>query len=187
MSIRPDMSILDRPSPLITRPPVLSGGELVHASEALSPRESAMRTQMVCLMIANGEPISSVATKLKLSEKLVENIVMIPSSMEMIVRFQHDIAPEPRQRIGKMASIALDVQTRLLLGSAPDSVKAMVSENVLNRAMGKATQVIETRTLHFDLKDAAAIDNAMKASQEKLKRIEDLQKTLAISVSSRAA
>lgn len=166
---------------------MLSGGELVHASEALSPRESAMRTQMVCLMIANGEPISSVATKLKLSEKLVENIVMIPSSMEMIVRFQHDIAPEPRQRIGKMASIALDVQTRLLLGSAPDSVKAMVSENVLNRAMGKATQVIETRTLHFDLKDAAAIDNAMKASQEKLKRIEDLQKTLAISVSSRAA
>lgn len=142
---------------------------------------------MVCLMVANGETIEAVARKLQTTEKVIEMYLKTPQAQDMVVRFQHDIAPEPRARVAKMANVALDVQTRLLLGGASDTVKASVAQSVLDRHLGKATQVLETRSMHFDLKDSVAIDNALKASQEKLKKIEDMQKRLAISVTARAA
>lgn len=153
----------------------------------MSPREVQLRNQMVCLMVANGETIEAVARKLQTTEKVIEMYLKTPQAQDMVVRFQHDIAPEPRARVAKMANVALDVQTRLLLGGASDTVKASVAQSVLDRHLGKATQVLETRSMHFDLKDSVAIDNALKASQEKLKKIEDMQKRLAISVTARAA
>jgi hypothetical protein len=156
--------------------------EVEVAGVVMSPREEHLTRQMVCLLVANGESIVSVAGKLGLTESCVEATVMSQRGLEMIVRFQHDIAPDPFVRVKKMASIALDVQTRLLLGPASDTVKAKVANEVLDRAHGKATQVIETHSMHFDLKDAMQVEKAIAASSEKLRRIEEMQKKLTVPV-----
>jgi len=97
----------------------------------------------------------------------------------MIIRMMHDANPDPLVRIRKLSSIAIDAQARLLLSSttAP-AVLAKVSQDVIDRAQGKATQVTESRVLTFDMSNMGKIDEGIKAVQERLERIEATRKRL---------
>lgn len=149
----------------------------------LSPREQELTKKMVCLLIANGETIEETARKLTMSPNEVYAITSDERWADVIVRMQSDSSPTPQERVKKMTSIALDVQTRLLLNpSTPPAVRAKVAQDVSDRGMGKAVQSLEIKSLHFDLKDAVAVDRALKASHEKLQRIEDLKKRLSLPV-----
>ena len=146
-------------------------------------REKALKVQMVCLLVANGESVDVTARKVGMSAKEVQTMIGRPDSMDMIVRFQADGGKPVSQRIKSLAQIAVDVQTRLLLDPATaPTVRAKVAQEVIDRSEGKAIQVTENRNLSFDMKDAAAIDRQMVAQVQKLERIEQMQKKLAISV-----
>lgn len=148
-------------------------------------REQELLTKMVCLLVANGESMDVVAKKLTLPVREVHAIAGRPESIDMIVRFQADGGKSVVQRVKSLAQIAVDVQTQLLLDpkTAP-TIKAKVAQEVIDRAEGKAIQVTENRNLNFDLKDAAAIDRQMVAQMQKLERIEQMQRKLAIDVPS---
>lgn len=149
-------------------------------------REEELLRQMVCLLVANGEGQDAVAKKLDLTAMQVRSIVSQPASMDLIVRFQAETSSSVSQRVKKLAHLAVDVQTRILLDekTAP-AVRAKIAQEVLDRAEGKAVQVVENRNLNFDLKDAQAIDRQMAAQMQKLQRIEDMQRKLAIPVATR--
>lgn len=164
--------------------PDLSALEVETASPvAASLREQELNLKIVCLMIANGETPEATAKKSGNKLEWVRKVIGSPVGMDLIIRLQHESNPDPQVRIRKMASIALDAQTRLLLSpSTPHSVLAKVSNDVADRAFGKAIQVTENRNLNFDLKDARKLDDSIRATEEKLKRIADMQKKLALPV-----
>lgn len=171
----PQLKLLDLNGPPRSTP--APSGSVVSFNE----QELAMK--MVCLLVANGETTKATAQKCGCDESWVRKVISSPAGMDMIVRFQHDSNPSLAGRLGKMAGIALDVQLKLLLSeTSTDAVKAKVAQEVIDRAHGKAIQITENRNVSFDLKDAVALDQALLASQEKLRRIEEMQKKLAISV-----
>ena len=182
----PNLAVLDLDGPLSpTRGPFPLQVLQEPPAERLTEREQELTNKMICLLVANGESYEQAGKKLNIPADQVRAVVSQPRWMDMVVRFQADASNTPQERVRKMGSIALDVQTRLMLApGTADAVRAKVAQDVADRAMGKAIQTVETRNLHFDLKDAAAVDKALKASEEKLARIEALKKSLALPVGS---
>lgn len=189
MSRKPDLSLLDAASGhayerlVEQRAAEVTSVDIYHENE----KQKDLLTKMVCLLVANGETSEQAARKVGIAEKEVVRIISSTQGMDLVVRFQSDSNPDLLSRVKKLANVALDVQTRLLLSpNTSDSVKARVANEVIDRAHGRATQVTETRNLNFDLKSADALDKALEAQQAKLTRIEETQKRLAVPVSSRA-
>lgn len=140
--------------------------------------------KMVCLCVSNGETFEETASKVGVSLKEVQAIIARPSAQDLIVRYQAANNPTIIGRVKKLAQVALDVQTRLLLSAdTSDTVKARVAQEVIDRAEGKAIQVTENRNLNFDLKSAEVIDKQMAAQMMKLHNIEQMRKKLAVPIS----
>lgn len=184
MSVRvPNLSLLGNLTSATQRPQLDPMEVQPVVQEPVPLREQELRFKMVCLLIANGESQEATARKVGCSLEWVRKIISAPVGMDMIVKMQQDSNPDHNSRLKKMAGIALDAQTRLLLSqTTPAAVLAKVSNDVVDRAHGKATQVTESRVFNFDLKDAKKVDDAIKASEEKLARIEALQKKLSLPV-----
>lgn len=173
----PNLSLLDGPTPL-----PLTHKQVVEVAPNVS-KEQELTFKLVCFLIANGESPEGTARKVGCTVEWVNKVKSAPVGMDMIIRMQQDSSPDVHARVKKMSSIALDVQTRLLLSQhTPPAILAKLSNDVIDRAEGKATQITETRNFNFDMKDAKKIDEAILATQEKLARIESQQKRL-ISVS----
>lgn len=168
---------------LDSQPVVLELRSVAEGPRILSPRENALTEQLVCVLVANGESTKAIAKKLDLPDSYIDRVCASPRGQDMVVRFQIDVCPDPRSRIKKLAELAVNVQTKLLVDpKTPVAVLAKVSQDVIDRAHGKATQVIESHNLNFDVKDAVQLEKALQASQDKLKRIEDMRKKLSIPV-----
>lgn len=152
------------------------------SSIELKSLDSALK--LVCHLIASGESIEATHRKTGIPVEDIEGVISTPRGQDLIVRMQAEMTPDPQQRLKKLATLAVDVQTRMLLNKhTPATILAALTRDVLDRAYGKAVQVTENRNLNFDLKDANALDRALVAQAEKVKKIEDMQRKLAIATS----
>jgi hypothetical protein len=141
-------------------------------------RISDVDKKMVCLLMALGEPAEAVARKVGLSKTDVDRIVQTGDGLEQIIRFQTAAFPDPLARVKRMAHMALDTQQKLLIRSKSDATIAKVASDILDRATGKATQVIENRNLNVNVTDQASADRAIRATQERIERLELVQRKL---------
>lgn len=149
----------------------------------VGPREGGEMDErdrkMICMLVAMGEPIEAVARKVEVEEKVVHAIIGSDDGMDQILRFQMAMFPDPMVRVKRMANLALDTQMKLMTrAGTSDSVLAKVTQDVLDRAMGKATQVVENRNLNVNVTDMQSADRALKAQQERLARLEAVQQKL---------
>lgn len=162
-------------------PPTGIENTLAKVASQFSAEE--LLVKIVCKSVAEGESIQAVSNKIGLALADVQLILEHPKSQDMIVRFQAEVSSDPAGRIRKMTNMALDVQTRLLLDKkTPATVLAKLSNDLIDRNQGKAIQITENRNMNFEMKDADALDRALSAQNEKLRRIEELQKRLAVPV-----
>jgi len=136
--------------------------------------------KMVAILIAIGEPYEQVARKMKLDKHSVQLFLKSADGIEQIIRVQTSMFPDPSARIKKIANLAIDAQLRLLLRGSSDAVTAKVAQDILDRSMGKATQVAEIRNLTINVTDLASADRALSAQQERLARLEALQNKLLV-------
>jgi hypothetical protein len=134
--------------------------------------------KMVCLLIAIGEPEEAVARKLGFSKAQVSAVIRGDDGIEMIIRLQTAAFPDPHARVKRMANLALDTQLKLMLRSDSDAVVAKITSDILDRSMGKATQVVENRNLNVNITDMASADRALTAQHERLARLEAQQQKL---------
>ena len=134
--------------------------------------------KMICLLIAMGEPEEAVARKLGFDKNTVNKVIRGNDGIETIIRLQTAAFPDPQARVKRMANVALDRMMKLLMHSTSDATVAKVAGDILDRSMGKATQVVENRNLNVNVTDMASADRALKAQQERLERLEATQKKL---------
>jgi len=134
--------------------------------------------KMVLLMIAIGEPSEQVAAKFRLSKDIVDALIRSKDGTEQILRMQTALFPDAQVRIKKLAHLAVDQQVRLMLTAKSEGVRARVATDMLDRSIGKAVQVIETRNIAMAGMDLQATDHALRAQEERLARLEAVQKRL---------
>ena len=130
--------------------------------------------QMVAVLVAVGEPAEQTAGKLGLDRKVVEEYLKSPEGSEQVIRIQTALYPDPGQRLKRLAHLAIDTNVRLLLRGKSEAVVAKVAADVLDRSQGKAVQVHENRNLNVNVTDLAAADRALKAQEERLKKLEEV-------------
>lgn len=141
--------------------------------------DSELLRKMVCLFVAEGRTMAQTMEHLGVSEQEVRTIMAQKESVELIIKYQSDASKTPQERVKKMAGLALDVQTRLLLSpTTTDAIKAKVAQDVADRGMGKATVFIETKNLNVDLSDVIELDRALSAQTKKLEQVEEIKKRL---------
>lgn len=139
----------------------------------VSEREGNLR--MVCFMIAQGESVESTARKLDLTETYVQGCISSARGADMVVRIQGALFPDVKLRIERLANLALDRKVKLMLTSTNDAVVNSVTTDILDRTLGKAIQITENRNLNLNMNDANALDRAIAAQQEKLKKLEAIE------------
>lgn len=156
-----DILDIEPAAPAATRPP-------------LDPRDH----KMIRLLVAMGEPLKQVASKLGVLERDVEQSIKSNDGMDEVIRLQTALFPDPAVRVKRIANLALDTQLKLLIRSTSDTTLAKVSQDILDRAGGKATQITENRNLNINVSDGASLDRALKASMERLDRLEETRQKM---------
>ena len=146
----------------------------VKPEQKLDPRD----IKMICLLTALGEPVEQISRKLGVDKEEVSKLIRKDDAIELIIKLQTSVCPDPMARVKRMANMALDTQLRLLMKSTSDAVVSKITFDILDRASGKATQVIESRNLTGNVTDMEQVDKALTAQQERLERLEALQKKL---------
>lgn len=146
----------------------------------LAPTDAphAVNSKLICFFLAGGEPAAAVAKKLGVSEETVTRVAGSDDGGALIIRLQTALFPDPAIRVRKLAHAALDVKTKLLFSTGNDVLRNNVATDILDRTMGKATQVTENRNINFDIKDVEGLDRQIAASQERLSAIDKMKRTL---------
>lgn len=145
------------------------------AVEVLSPESE----RMVAFLVANGEPGETAAMKLGVPVKLVQEFIASAKGSELVMKMQSALFPDPVTRVRKMANLAVDVMSQILMrGDMKPELKLRAAVDVMDRAMGKAVQVHENRSLVMNVDSLEATDRALAAQQERLTRLEEMQKKL---------
>jgi len=134
--------------------------------------------KMVLLLIAIGEPSEQVAAKFRLSKFDVDQLVKSKEGIEAILRMQTALFPDAQVRIKKLAHLAVDQQVRLMLTAKSEGVRAKIAADMLDRSVGKAVQVIENRNVAMAGMDMEATDHALRAQEDRLARLEAVQRRL---------
>lgn len=144
-------------------------------AEVLSPESE----RMVAFLVANGEPAETAAMKLGVPVKLAKEFIESAAGSELIVKMQSALFPDPVTRVRKMANLAVDTMSQILMrGDVKPDLKFRAAVDVMDRAMGKAVQVHESRSLVVNVDSLEAADRALAAQQERLTRLEEMQKKL---------
>lgn len=139
---------------------------------------AVLNGKLICFYVAQGEPADAVAKKLGCSNEQVERILASPEGTEMVIRLQTALYPDVRTRIAKITHLAVDTKFRLLMTSTSEAIKDKVATDLLDRAMGKATQVTENRNYNFDAKDAEALQRQLDAGRERLDKLATMKRAL---------
>lgn len=134
--------------------------------------------KMVALLMALGETREEVARKLLIPASQVESFCHSPEGVELVVRLQTALFPDPTVRVKKAAHSAIDAALKLLYTSKKEEIVAKIAIDLMDRSLGKAVQVNENRNITFDLKDVEAADKALAAQEERLARLEAMQRKL---------
>jgi len=140
--------------------------------------EAEANFRLTCFLAAQGDDRETIAKKLGILVEVVDTFLSSSRGSTMMLRMQSALFPDPKVRIKRLANTALDTQVRLMLTSKDEKIRAAVSQNLLDRAEGKATQVIENRNLNVNLNDAVALDRAIVGQQERLAKLEEMAKKL---------
>jgi transcriptional regulator with XRE-family HTH domain len=121
---------------------------------------------------ANGKSAEYIAEKYGVSENFVTSLERKASFREQVSRMQCALDLTLPERIEKAASVALDKQIRLLF-SADEKVVAAVSQNILDRHLGKATQRIESKSLVFNVSQRAEqLDSDIESIESQIRLME---------------
>ncbi len=140
---------------------------------ALGEREGNIR--LVCFMAAQGDTQEAIARKLDLSETFVDAVLSTPSGADMVVRLQATMFPDTRSRLTRLSNVALDKKTKILLTSQNEALVNTVATDILDRVLGKATQVTESRNFNFNASDMESLDRAIASQGEKLKKLDEIE------------
>lgn len=146
-------------------------------SEVVMEMNSDQR-KMVALLLALGETREEVARKLTIPSGQVEAFCHSQEGVELVVRLQTALFPDPAVRVKKAAHSAIDAALKLLYTSKKEEIVAKIAIDIMDRAMGKAVQVTENRHGAIDLKDVESADKALAAQEERLARLEAIQRKL---------
>ena len=134
---------------------------------------------MAAFLVANGEPSEQAAMKMGAPLRLVQDFIKSPRGSELVVKMQSALFPDPVTRVRKLANVAVDVMSQILLrGDVKPELRFKAAVDVMDRAMGKAVQVHESRSLVVNVDNLEAADRALAAQQERLTRLEEMQKKL---------
>lgn len=142
---------------------------------------SPVNAKLACFFAAQGEPLEAIAKKLGTTLELVEAAVNSPQGTELVIRLQTALFPDIRQRIQRAAHSAMDVKLRILNTSSNEALRDKVATDILDRTLGKATQVTENRNMNFDVKDHEALTRQLAAGRERLDKIESMKRALELS------
>lgn len=161
---------------------------LIREALAEEARESFVTEKMICLLVSMGESADTIARKLSVPVSRVEAVIATPQNVDTIIKMQATICPEPLERLKKLTNLAIDVKVKLLMTAKSETVRDNVASDIIDRAMGKAIQITESRNINFDVKDIGALDKALEAQMARLNKLEATQKALrAIPVEATAA
>jgi len=95
----------------------------------------------------------------------------------LVVRFQSSKGNDPRQRIKGLTNLAIDTAVELLL-TGKEATRTKVAIDLMDRGMGKAVQVVETRNYDSAMQDMAAADKAIAAQKARLDTLQKLEEKL---------
>lgn len=138
---------------------------------------SQSNQQMIALLVANGEALPSVANKLQLQLADVQAFLRTKEGASLVVRFQSSKGNDPRQRIKGLTNLAIDTAVELLL-TGKEATRTKVAIDLMDRGMGKAVQVVETRNYDSAMQDMAAADKAIAAQKARLDTLQKLEEKL---------
>lgn len=136
-----------------------------------------LKFQMVCLLLALGVPTEAICKKTNTVPAFVQAVQRSDAGCEHILRMQNALYPDPKVRIKKMVHMALDAKQRILL-TGTDTLKDKVATDILDRDMGKATQVVENRSIDIAVGDIKQLDRSLEAAELRLKQHEELEARL---------
>lgn len=135
--------------------------------------EIDVKFQMICLLLALGVPEESICKKAGVAPNYVDAVKRSQQGQENVIRMQNAMYPDIKVRIKKMTHLALDVQMKTLMGGS-DVLKNKVAESILDRDIGKATQVVESRSVDIAAGDVKQLDKAIVSVEARLKKHEEM-------------
>jgi hypothetical protein len=142
-----------------------------------SANEREVNQKLICFYAAQGFPAEDIAKKVSVSETVVDVVLTSTEGASQVIRLQNTLYPNTKDRVGRIANLALDKQIRLLLNSTDDKLVYAVSEKLLDRAMGRAVQTVETKNLNLNV-DVTQIDKQIEAQMDRIKSLESMSERL---------
>lgn len=144
--------------------------------EQLSSNEVDYR--LVAFFAAQGVPMDDIAQRMEKPVEWVDVVLGSSRGSDLMLKYQASLFPNVQDRVKRLASIALDTQVKMLLTSQSEKTLLTLTNNLLDRSMGKAIQVTETRSINVNVDDVDALDRALIAQQERLKKLESMERAL---------
>jgi hypothetical protein len=107
----------------------------------------------------------------------VETLLSEPANADLVIRLQGSLYPDVQQRIKRLGNAALDQIHKTMLTGAPKE-RFAAAESLLDRAIGKAIQVTESRNLNINVNDPKAVDAALTTQQSRIAKLEQARDKL---------
>ena len=150
--------------------------EVLGLTDATTERE--LSRKLITFYTAQGMPRELLCEKLQVTSQVVDIVLKSREGAAEIIRLQGLMFPNVHDRVRRLSHIALDKQSEILLRSEDDKLIAQVSEKMLDRGLGKATQVIESRNFHFEAGDIKQVESAIDQQINRIAKLEEMSKKL---------
>ncbi len=143
---------------------------LYHGAVAESVSADAKLLRVVASLAAAGSDTATVAKAIDLPEAQVAAMIKSKECITLINRIQTAFCPDPAQRVKQMGNLALDTIQSVMLTADKDADKLKAAIDLADRALGKATQVVETRNLNFNVNEVGQLDESIETLQKKIEQ-----------------
>jgi hypothetical protein len=141
----------------------LLGGELA---------EKRINDRLIAVLVASGHSSEQIAARLELPEKEVEQVVLSPRTTQMVFKLQSAMGLKPDEMLERAAPLAVQKKVWLMLHSEDEKVQNAAATDVLDRALGRAVQKIETRNISVQLESLPQVEDHLSRLQTRLVQLE---------------
>ena len=148
---------------------------LYHSGVAEKQASNEQLLRVVSALAATGSDVGTISKTLGLVEDQVRELLGTKLAAATIARIQSVFYPDASQRVTQLGNLALDTILQVMLTAEKDSDRLKAAQDLADRALGKATQVVETRNLNFNVGEVEQLDQSIEMLQ---KKIADTQRML---------
>lgn len=118
---------------------------------------------------ARGKTVPELAEDFCMPVDAVEQLTNTAWFANLVLKMQAGQNMSFEERLDALGDVALEKQARILMTSRDDKLVASVSEQLLNRAKGKAVQNIQLKSLNINLsKDLSEIEESIQKTNARI-------------------